>query len=1488
MPDTDEVIKLKKQRASLKTKFTRFLTFVNDEKNKNNITEIKLRMEKLDDIVEKFEDIQSSISELTKESADEFVAFEKQYFENISRVHDMIQKRKAETSVAVTTAENGSSSNSSKINIRLPKVELMTFNGTFDKWLAFRETFKSVVDKNPDYDDGLKLNYLKLCLRDEALAVINALEITEANYKVAWELLEKRYTNKRVIIQNHVTELMKLENIPKESASDLRKLLDTTYTHIRSLKTLGEPVEHWNTLLIYIITSKVDKNTHREWEKSITGTEMPTWEAFTEFLEQRCQILQVTSINLNNFNGNNVNGTHKLQHSNNNHKKHALTSTKRAFACIVCQESHKLYACDDFKKLGINEKYNKLKAAKLCFNCLNSGHRNSDCKWAGCKTCGSKHNTLLHVDRNDKTTEFQRKELNCDQETQSNIKVYSAIISTQVLLSTALIKIQGKTGKMFQARVLLDSGSQSHFITRKFAELLKMPFKSVNLPVEGLNRVETRIKHAIQTNIYSRTTDYRENIEFLVIPRICEYLPNQVINKQILNIPHKIQLADPEFNEPNEIDALLGAEIFYDLLCTGQIELTNSKAKLHNTKLGWIISGKIMHNDTTAKSGKCMIALNSLHKTISKFWEIEEIEKQTFLSEEEFQVEEHFKQTTKRDPVTGRYIVRLPFNEKINKLGESYTMAVRQFYSLEKRLAKDLALKAQYIDSMKEAISLGHMREVNLKEIQGKHCFLPHHPVIKESSSTTKVRVVYNASAKTSTGISLNDCLKVGPVVQHTSFDIILRFRTHQIVMLADIEKMYKQILLDARDAQYQLILWRETSSDELKAFIIPVVLFGIASAPHSATRVLNQCAEDEKTRFPLASDTLKRDCYVDDVMTGADNLEDAIKLREELIGITKAGGFNLRKWVSNNPEVIKSSSDDTRDINLLTCNNSEMKALGIQWNNVSDEIKYKVTEESNLTVTKRSVLSNIARLYDPIGLIGPVIVSAKILMQQLWQCNAGWDETLPPNIYTAWNNLRKQLPELNKIKFDRKIIINNAKRIEVHGFSDASEKAYGAVIYVRSIDINNKVTTNLLCSKNRIAPLKTISLPKLELCAALLLSRLIDTVLKAINKQIDKIYLWSDSTITLQWINTQPYLLKTFVANRVSEIRELTSTMHWRHVPSEDNMADVLSRGQLPVSFVDNEFWKIGPKWLRLDEKYWPSHNIEAVPLPELKPSKHTFTTVQMPNPLLTKYSSIDKTKRIIAYIFRFKNNTTKTNEKLSGYLSVTELENALIKILQMTQQEHFQEDLKQLSKAEQVKKNSRLGALDPFIDDKGIIRVGGRLKHSLLSYAEKHPIVLPTQSHITRLIIQKYHAMTLHGGTLATLNAVRSRYWPINGKTITKAVLRNCITCFRAKPTDYPYFMGNLPRNRVVQTRPFLNTGIDYCGPFFIKEKKHRNRGKIKVYICIFVCFATKAIHIELASDLSTETFISCLRRFFARRGRSLNLYSDNATNFTGAKNN
>ncbi|XP_051171033.1 uncharacterized protein LOC127287923 [Leptopilina boulardi] len=566
----EEIETLKRKRAPLKGKLTKFINFIDNKANKNKVTEIKMRLEGLSGILDVFESIQLQGDAATKTTGKEFDEFEKLYYETISRAVDLIQSSNPQQSAINSGNSSQITMSSQRVafsnQVKLPQIELITFDGTYDKWLDFYNSFNSMVHDNPNLSKIQKLFYLKSCLKEEAVTTINALEISEDNYKIAWNLLTERYNNKRVIAQKHVKTLMEIPNISKESTSELRKLLDTVRSHLRSLKSLGEPVEHWDTLLIYVITAKTDRNSHREWEKSITTTDMPQMKIFLEFLEQRCQILQVTSINVTPNNQNQANGLGKSQ--NNTQKKQSFMTSKKPVSCLICKETHKIYECEKFKGMTVKERANVIKENRVCFNCLNSGHRNNECKWSGCKKCGQKHNTLLHYEKFNNNEKSEVSEGKSDSvQSASNSKLVVAITRSspsQVLLSTALIDIKDKDGNTFQARVLLDNGSQSHFITQKFTNLLKLPRKNVEIPVEGLNQLETRIKQSVQAEILSKKRNYKERVEFLIIPSICDQLPNEFVGKNSLNIPQHIQLADPEFFEPKKIDALLGVEIFYD------------------------------------------------------------------------------------------------------------------------------------------------------------------------------------------------------------------------------------------------------------------------------------------------------------------------------------------------------------------------------------------------------------------------------------------------------------------------------------------------------------------------------------------------------------------------------------------------------------------------------------------------------------------------------------------------------------------------------------------------------------------------------------------------------------------------------------------------------------------------------------------------------------------------------------------------------------
>ena len=291
----------------------------------------------------------------------------------------------------------------------------------------------------------------------------------------------------------------------------------------------------------------------------------------------------------------------------------------------------------------------------------------------------------------------------------------------------------------------------------------------------------------------------------------------------------------------------------------------------------------------------------------------------------------------------------------------------------------------------------------------------------------------------------------------------------------------------------------------------------------------------------------LKKDFYVDELLSGAKTYEEAKFLRDDITALLQKGGFPLRKWASNDPSLVPENSDDSTNTHLSLDRNANIKTLGIHWNPLRDSIFYKInlSDFSNV-ITKRSILSQVAKLFDPLGLLGLIIVKAKMLIQLLWKAGIGWDSSIPTEIHTMWLQFKEQLPFIGEVNFNRVIIAPNSTEIEMHGFCDASEKAYGACIYLRSTNAQGTHHISLVCSKSRVAPVNPVTLPRLELSAALLLARLYTSVKQALEIQIKQTYLWSDSTITLHWINTEPHLLKTFVANRVEEIRNLTTSFEW------------------------------------------------------------------------------------------------------------------------------------------------------------------------------------------------------------------------------------------------------------------------------------------------------------------------------------------------------
>lgn len=799
-------------------------------------------------------------------------------------------------------------------------------------------------------------------------------------------------------------------------------------------------------------------------------------------------------------------------------------------------------------------------------------------------------------------------------------------------------------------------------------------------------------------------------------------------------------------------------------------------------------------------------------------------------------------------------------------------------------------LKTEYIKFLTEYEQLGHMTKVSEGSIASPHFYLPHHAVVKETSLTTKVRVVFDGSAKTSTGISLNDTQYIGPKIQHDLFSILLRFRKHTYVITADIAKMYRQVLIQDNQRDLQLILWRPNKNQPINSYKLNTVTYGTASASFLAVRCLKQLAIDNQIAYPYISNIIETDFYMDDLITGSDSFEETLAIQKDITSILLTANFELRKWSSNNSNILKQINSHNYDqkFHVRFDNDEQNKTLGIYWEPNADNLLYSTQQISKQAkVTKRSILSVTAQIFDPLGLLSPVIVNAKLIIQKLWQYKLSWDEAIPLDLNTNWLKIRDRLHDLQSIKIPRHVLCKKSKFIELHGFCDASEKAYGACIYLRSTDSLGCTQISLLCSKSRVAPLKNVTLPRLELCGAVLLAQLANNVKKYIDIKFENCFYWCDSTITLNWIQAAPNKWKTFVANRVSEIQHLTQSSDWRHVKTNENPADLISRGLYPQEIESAQLWWNGPSWLIEEHSKWPIINEKFKDnLLEAKTVVTIATQIKKCD-ILSKYSCLNKLKRITTYCLRFINNTQPASKKLYGPISVNELEIALTRLIKIAQSEVFFSEINDLMKDKPISTKSSLLTLNPFLDKDQILRVGGRIEHSNFNYSKKHPIILPPSHEFTYLLIKNEHLRLLHCGANLLLASLRDKYWPISGKRTIKHVIYKCVKCFRAKPKFDNPLMGNLPKGRLEPAPPFYNCGVDYAGPILIKDKKGRGSKLVKTYICIFVCFVTKAVHIELVTELSSEAFLATLRRFMARRGQPLNIYSDNATNFVGANN-
>ncbi|XP_018368526.1 PREDICTED: uncharacterized protein LOC108764680 [Trachymyrmex cornetzi] len=1498
---------LKSKRAQIKRQCTRVATYLETSGVQSaSPVELRQRLHKVNETWDAFNDVQSAIEEIeiTSDNTDshdeERRAFEEKYFAIASGLEALIEARLGLGSIVNlnqnsrreregTPATLGGSNSD---HLKLPRVNLPTFAGTFEEWMPFRNMFRSMIDQNAALPKAQKMQYLVSALRGEARDIIGSLEISDENYTEAWEMLLDRYDDSGAIIQKHIKAMFEIQAVAKENHLSLRRLLDCFLKHLRALKALNRPIDSWDDLMVYLISSRLDPKTNRAWEITVKQGEAPTLKQLTDFLAQHCKALEASARTTQS-------GT-PGQNLGKGHQAKGIIAAPATISskCTYCRkEGHPIYKCPEYLQMSVNDRFKEARTRKLCLNCLKvASHIAKNCSGGACRRCNKRHNTLLHMESSSEaTSEAMAKEVTTEQEKVVAIGLSHKAVKqeNQILLATALVNIADNNGRSITCRVLLDSGSQSCFITSSCVKRLAVKPVSTNVPISGLGAMSTQANKRVRITLQSRVNKFSTVLDCLVIERITQAIPGSRISMNELQVPEGILLADPEFYKSSVVDLLLGAEIFFDLMCVGRIKISRTQPTWQKTLLGWIASGSLTSEDPRDKGVVCNLAVyEELNANLARFWQIEHQGRQSTRSPEERICEKHFERTYQRNK-EGRFIVRLPVKEEqLQKIGDSQESALRRFNNLEKKFSKQPQLKQAYVEFMQEYLQLGHMREVQTEEadVQPQY-YLAHHCVLKESSTTTRLRVVFDASSKSSSGVSLNDALMVGPVVQQDLFAILLRFRSFKYVVTSDISKMYRQIFVHPEQTSLQRIIWRDNPEKAIKKYELLTLTYGTAPASFLATKSIQQLANLEEKQWPVGAAVARRDFYMDDLISGADSIGEAKMIRDQVAALLLKGGFVLRKWASNDEELLRDVPGERIDNAIMELDkDGTTKTLGVKWNHRKDAFQYSIKVACTAGCTKRIMLASIAQIFDPLGLLAPAIITAKILIQELWRLQLEWDESLPADIFAKWSKFTEDMQCLDEFCVPRRVVAEGScSEVQLHGFCDASERAYGACIYLKTLNQDGSAQVQLLCAKSRVAPIKTVSIPRLELCGAQLLVQLVNKVRDALVIKLSKTYYWSDSSIVLQWIKCTNKRLPVFVAHRVGEIQESTAAADWNHVGSKENPADLVSRGTAPRELCNAQLWWEGPTWLKDMAQVRPWRQEKDTlgdPVEQDSESIVALTSKIAPDDsFMNRFSTLQRLIRVTATCLRFANFCRKKREKTDKPLSAEELAQAKLCLIKMEQNSAFHSEIEALRKGRAIANSSCLKYLNPLLDKDDLLRVGGRLRHADLQYDAKHQLVLPQRSRITELIIMHEHIRHFHAGAQATLAAVRQSYWPIRARGTIKRLIYKCVKCFRYRPRHSTQIMGDLPRDRVSVSRPFVNVGVDFCGPIHIRERRGRGSKRVKGYVAVFVCMAVKAIHLEVVSDLTTEAFLNAFKRFIGRRGKPTNVYSDNGTNFVGA---
>lgn len=1191
--------------------------------------------------------------------------------------------------------------------------------------------------------------------------------------------------------------------------------------------------------------------------------------------------------------------------------------------CKYCYETgHLANECEKFKELSVPKRWNMARRKYMCVCCLGK-HILKNCGSivnCGINGCKQPHHKLLHSEKGEHE-DLTLGEENSKETTSQNVQLHSAAsTSTNHEKTTEIenetegerimvhcnknskfqiipIYLSNGNDKRIKTYAFLDSGSEITIVEDKLMKKL-----SISGPVEKLklkwsnqcSRVEDKSQ---RVQVYITGTDEKET--FLIKNARTVHtleLPLQSVETDRINQYNHLKGIPIEEYTNARPEILIGLDNHFLMSPIEVVEGEPTEPIAIRTRLGWTVFGNadVLEKETYAVNLHTRDT-NDLHDLVEGYFAMESIgirgSSKIVESNENARARKLMENTVKQD-IDGKYEISLLWKNNNIRLPNSLPMAVRRLKCFENRLRKNPLIRENVNKTIREYHEVGYLEQLDesqLCNITDRTWYLPLF-VVSNPNKPGKERLVWDAAAMVN-GVSLNSNLLAGPDLNASLVSTLFKFREKRYAIGGDIKQMFHQIRIRTEDQDSQRCLWRENEAKPFNVSRMTVATFGASCSPTIAQFVKNFHASKYKSRYPRAVEAITERHYVDDYVDSFDTWEYGKKIAEQVAQILIEGGFFIRGFVSNEPRMISDlPCDDTIKEKPIEQHDDNIKLLGMWWETKKDVIKYRLNStrigenilDGSEIPTKRIVLRTVMMMFDPLGLLGFFTLKGKLVLKAIWKTQTDWDEQIKENEQQLWNEWVRDLKYIPDYEIRRRYFTNpGAKEYELHIFVDAGENAAAAVAYVVGCFKNHRESM-IVGSKTKVAPNKCVSIPRMELQAAVIGTRLATHVKESHSIKFTRSVIWTDSRNVICWIRS-PKSFKVFVAHRIAEIREYTKPADWRYVPTKLNPADHATKWKSWTNYIPND-WFTGPEFLLSASQNWPE---EPTNLPEINEDILEIrcnVTLYDPSksacPDVNRFSSWKRLVRAQAWALRI---VRHHRDKL--ILTQDEIREATDHIIREVQQVEFEEDYQNLKTGKEISKNSRLRKYSPFLDQNKIIRMRSRLQEAeFLQYEQRNPIILPNKNPVTKLIVHDFHVKYWHANYNTVLNELRQIYVIPHMRSILKSVRSSCQTCIIRSARPQVPEMSTLPRSRLAaRMKPFSYVGVDCFGPMLVKV----HRRSEKRWGVIFTCLTTRAVHIELISSLSTDAFIMSLTCFIGRRGLPNEIFCDNGTNFRGADN-